>query len=101
MSEPPIEIVERQTHELDGLALLETSGSVWLTFHRPWWDLSAWFWWWLTNGPKKWVFLRSPSGARVRIQAVCLSTRHVRLGLPPNTRGREVPTGVLHDEEEK
>lgn len=96
-----IEIVERQSHEMDGLGLLDISGAVWLTFSRPWWDLSAWFWWWLTNGPKKWIFLRSPGGNRIRIQAVCLSTRHVRLGRPANRRGTEMPTGELHDTEKK
>lgn len=101
MSVPRIEIVERQSHDMDGLALIDVKGAVWLTFSRPWWDLSAHFWWWLTNGTKKWIFLRHHRGYRVRVQAVLLSDRHVRLGQSTVTGAAEIATGTLHDEEEE
>lgn len=101
MSVPRIEIVERQLHDMDGLALIDVKGAVWLTFSRPWWDLSAYLWWWLTNGTKKWIFLRGHMGHRVRVQAVLLSDRHVRLGQSTVTGAAEIAMGELHDDEER
>lgn len=75
----PIEIVDVVAFEVDGLALLDSHGAVWRTFARPWWDISSWLWWWLTPGRKQWVQLRRPEG-KVRIRAVRLSSRHVRIG---------------------
>lgn len=75
-----IEIVDSESRSQNGLALIEVSGAVWYTFSRPWWDISSWFWWWLTPGQKKWVFVRKASGQRVRIRAVKLTDKHIRLG---------------------
>lgn len=77
---PSVEIVDSRSFGVDGLALIERSGSVWRTFSRPWWDLSSWLWWWLMPGVKKFVLLRKSNGRKVRVRAVRVSKRHVYIG---------------------
>lgn len=82
MNGPPIEIVEATPFPMNGLALVDQKGAVWLTFARPWWDISFWFWFWLAPGERAWVLLKRPGGVRIRIRAVCVAAKHIRVGTP-------------------
>ena len=80
--DPALEISETEAFHVDGLALITRKDAVWVTFSRPWWDLAAWLWWFLFPGRKKWVKVLLGSGERVRIRAVRVADRFVRLGTP-------------------
>lgn len=77
-----VEVVEIDATDTTGLALLDKSGQVWLTFARPWWDISSWLWWWLTPGRSAFVLLRKSTG-RVRVRAKQVAKRQVQIGSPP------------------
>lgn len=76
----PVELIETEAFDKDGLALIDKNGSVWRTHARPWWDLASHIWWWLMPGEKKWVLLRSKTGERVRIFAKKVAEKHVKIG---------------------
>lgn len=84
---PAIELIETQAIHVDGFALVDAKGAVWRTFARPWWDIASWLWWWLSPGEKKWVQVRKDDGQKVRIRAVKLSGRHIRVGTPGKASG--------------
>lgn len=75
-----IEFIGDDGQAVDGIALIEINGQVWRTFARPWWDLSSLLWWWLMPGQKKWVQLRRADKSKVRVRAILLARKHVRLG---------------------
>ena len=76
---PQVEIVGREAFASHRTLLLEPDGAAWLTFARPWWDLASWIWWLCMPGERKWVLVRRDDGRRVRIRAVRVARRHVRL----------------------
>ena len=78
-----IEFVGDDGQSMDGVALIDTEDRVWRTFARPWWDIASWFWWWLAPGRKVWVVLRRADASKVRVRAVLLARRHVRIGGRP------------------
>ncbi len=80
MNEKQVELVTRAGFRMHGLAMVARDGSVWLTFARPWWDLAAWFWYWLTPGERKWTLLRRGDGSRVRVRASRVSEQHIMVG---------------------
>ena len=75
-----IRIVETQTHHVNGIALIEESGAVWFTFSRPWWDLASWLWWLLAPGEKRWAHIRDDNNKKVRIRAVHMATKYLKVG---------------------
>lgn len=75
-----MEIVEIAAFKHDGLIIIDRQGGVWMTFVRPWWDLVAQLWWYLTPGSRQWIQLKTTSGRRVRVQAVKLACDHVQMG---------------------
>ena len=75
-----IEFVGDDGQPVNGIALIEANGQVWRTFARPWWDLASWFWWWLTPGKRKWVQVRRVDDSKVRVRAVLLARKHIRVG---------------------
>lgn len=75
-----VEIVERRALREHRTVLLDQHEHVWLTFARPWWDLASWFWFWLSPGTKKWMVVRCASGKKVRIRAIRISRKVVRMG---------------------
>jgi len=77
-----VEIVEIDAGDMGGISLHDTSGQVWLTFARPWWDISSWLWWWLTPGRSAFALLRKPAG-RVRVRIKRVATKQVHIGPPP------------------
>jgi hypothetical protein len=77
-----VEIVEIDANDTNGVAMLDASGQVWLTFARPWWDISSWLWWWLTPGRSAFALLRKPTG-RVRVRVKRVATTQIRIGSPP------------------
>jgi hypothetical protein len=81
-AEPVIEVVDTQAYNVDALALIDIEGGVWRTFARPWWHLASWLWWFLFPGDKKMVQVRQEGGKKVRIRAVRVATKHVRVGKP-------------------
>lgn len=74
-----IEIVGNADDEQDRLIFISDSDSVWITFARPWWAVAAWLWWWLTPGSKKWLQV-STDGKKVRLRAVRIARKYVRIG---------------------
>lgn len=44
-----------------GIMFIDKEGFLWLTFSRPWWDLSEWLWYWLCSGTKALVALKRES----------------------------------------
>lgn len=74
-----IEFVQSESLGENALALIDKEGAVWYTFSRPWWDLASWLWWFLTPGRKKWVVARKVGNVKVRIRAVKLTKKHVRV----------------------
>lgn len=75
-----IEIIHRDAHSVDGLALIDAKDEVWRTFARPWWHVGAWIWFWLAPGARRWILVRDGEGKRVRVRAFRVAKRHVRIG---------------------
>lgn len=75
-----IEFVGDDGQTVNGIALIDRDGRVWRTFARPWWDIASWLWWWLSPGEKKWVVVRRVDRTKVRVRAVRLARKHVRVG---------------------
>lgn len=80
-----VEIVHQASFDSNGLVILTPAPDeeVWLTFYAPWWNLAAWFHWWLQPGEKAWMVVRrevNGEAKKTRVRAVCVSTTIVRQG---------------------
>lgn len=73
-------VVEVDARKHTGTALIAADDSVWVAVSPPWFDLSTWFWWWLTPADKKaWVLINGTNGKTVRSRAIRVARKHVRI----------------------
>lgn len=68
---------ETQHHNANNLIVIDKKDNVWLTFDGQ--GFMAWLRWLLTPGKKTWLMLTLGSGKKVRVRAVRLSMRYIRL----------------------
>lgn len=79
-------IVETHAYDVHRTVLIDDKDRAWVTFCRPWWDLSSWLWWWLTPGRACWLVVDVRRGERVlkaRVRAKRVGRKTVRIGGAP------------------
>lgn len=75
-----IKQIEMKLEGLNDLALIGANDAIWLVVPLRWWDLATLLWWVFVPVDKKaTVHLTLGDGSKVKVRAVRVATKHVRV----------------------